>query len=62
MSGSVGGPVVQDIGLNQQGSLPGVEVSRGDIGDPQITNNIEVSLCLSRFGYLEYVWLTTILR
>ena len=62
VSGSVGGPVVQDIGLNQQGSLPGVEVSRGDIGDPQITNNIEVSLCLSRFGYLEYVWLTTILR
>ena len=60
--GSVGGPVVQDIGLNQQGSLPGVEVSRGDIGDPQITNNVEVSLCLSRFGYLEYVWLTTILR
>ena len=45
--GSVGGPVVQDIGLNQQGSLPGVEVSRGDIGDPQITNNVEVSLCLS---------------
>jgi len=39
--GSVGGPVVQDIGLNQQGSLPGVEVSRGDIGDPQITNNVE---------------------
>ena len=47
LPGSVGGPVVQDIGLNQQGSLPGVEVSRGDIGDPQITNNVEVSLCLS---------------
>ena len=47
--GSVGGPVVQDIGLNQQGSLPGVEVSRGDIGDPQMTNNVEVSLCLSLF-------------
>merc|ERR1711910_185966 len=38
--GSVGGPAIQDIGLNQQGSsLNDVETTRGDIGEPQLENN-----------------------
>jgi len=41
VSGSVGGPAVQDIGLDHQGSLPNVETTRGDIGEPQITNNVD---------------------
>ena len=44
VSGSVGGPAVQDIGLDHQGSLPNVETSNGDIGEPQITNNVDVSI------------------
>ena len=44
VSGSVGGPLVQDIGLNIQGSLPNMEATRGYIGDPQIPNNVEVSI------------------
>merc|ERR1711971_590883 len=34
VSGSVGGPAIQDIGLNNQGSLPDVETTRGDMGEP----------------------------
>lgn len=41
VSGSVGGPPVQDIGLEHQGSLPNVETTRGDMGEPQITNNVD---------------------
>ena len=47
VSGSVGGPAVQDIGLDHQGSLPNVETTRGDIGEPQITNNGDVSISTS---------------
>merc|ERR1719361_371249 len=36
VSGSVGGPIIQDIGLNNQGSLPNVETTRGDMGEPQM--------------------------
>merc|ERR1712212_1329386 len=39
VSGFVGGPAIQDIGLDHQGSLPNVETTRGDMGEPQITNN-----------------------
>ena len=43
--GSVGGPAIQDIGLNQQGSsLNDVETTRGDIGEPQLENNGDVSI------------------
>merc|ERR1719361_3157707 len=41
VSGSVGGPAVQDIGLDHQGSLPNVETTKGDIGEPQITSNVD---------------------
>merc|ERR1711971_1423567 len=41
VSGSVGGPAIQDIGLNNQGSLPNVETSRGDMGEPQMAGNVD---------------------
>ena len=48
VSGSVGGPAVQDIGLDHQGSLPNVETTKGDIGEPQITSNVDVSISTSK--------------
>ena len=44
VSGSVGGPIIQDIGLNNQGSLPNVETTRGDMGEPQMGSNVDVSI------------------
>merc|ERR1712172_122582 len=41
VSGSVGGPAIQDIGLNNQGSLPDVETTRGDMGEPQMAGNVD---------------------
>jgi len=41
VSGSVGGPIIQDIGLNNQGSLPNVETTRGDMGEPQMGSNVD---------------------
>merc|ERR1711971_961315 len=44
VSGSVGGPAIQDIGLNNQGSLPDVETTRGDMGEPQMAGNVDEDL------------------
>ena len=44
VSGSVGGPIIQDIGLNNQGSLPNIETTRGDMGEPQMGSNVDVSI------------------
>ena len=47
VSGFVGGPAIQDIGLDHQGSLPNVETTRGDMGEPQMPNNVDVSITTS---------------
>merc|ERR1712212_1011954 len=41
VSGSVGGPIIQDIGLNNQVSLPNIETTRGDMGEPQMGSNVD---------------------